>query len=95
MKTKMVVKTNLIGIDRSSSLDGKESLDERERGLYRYGMIVKFVLSDVESDLVVFLSLILFVAPEDEHNDECDHLNSEKDYEESCGDAVDLGDWRT
>jgi len=22
-------------------------------------------------------------------------LNSEKDYEESCGDAVDLGDWRT
>jgi hypothetical protein len=33
--------------------------------------------------------------PEDEHNDECHHLNSKKDNEESSGDAVDLGGWRT
>ena len=33
--------------------------------------------------------------PEDKHNDECYHLNSKKDNEESCGDAVDLGGWRT
>ena len=60
---------NPLDWNRSSSMDWKQSLDERERERsFKNGMIAKFLLSDEdEEDLVVFLSLILFVVPESEN----------------------------
>ena len=51
--------------NRSSLMDWKQSLDERERS-FKNGMIAKFLMSHDDEDLVVFLSLILFVVPESE-----------------------------